>query len=218
MTKCSDGIRSPRTSRSPSDREAHPQRGSEKSWKPSHDHARPTSASSSGRRPWVEIYEYSRTDLNTNWAGSRRDLPPVARPALDRRGGYIKATKYENHGGQFQVHARQLQRHHAREGEALQRQADRRVAPHASRLRRLLSNYDRFIQEEFFDLPYHVALVVDPRANKFGFFQWKRGRIESCAFLLRPGPAAGPIAIAPSPLYFCKIPFTLVRGGYLCRT
>jgi proteasome lid subunit RPN8/RPN11 len=45
-----------------------------------------------------------------------------------------------------------------------------------------LSGMDRFIQQHFFDQPYQVALVVDPRADTMGFFQWKRRQIAPCGF------------------------------------
>ena len=41
-----------------------------------------------------------------------------------------------------------------------------------------LSNYDLFIQENFFNLPFQVAYVIDPVQNLRGFFQWKEGKIE----------------------------------------
>lgn len=41
-----------------------------------------------------------------------------------------------------------------------------------------LSNYDMFIQENFFNLPFQVAYVIDPVQNLRGFFQWKNGRVE----------------------------------------
>lgn len=41
-----------------------------------------------------------------------------------------------------------------------------------------LSNYDLFIQENFFNLPFQIAYVIDPIQNLRGFFQWKNGRIE----------------------------------------
>lgn len=36
-----------------------------------------------------------------------------------------------------------------------------------------LSNYDIFIQENFFNLPWQMAYVVDPIADTRGFFEWK---------------------------------------------
>lgn len=41
-----------------------------------------------------------------------------------------------------------------------------------------LSNYDMFIQENFFNLPFQVAYVIDPIQNLRGFFQWKNGKVE----------------------------------------
>lgn len=41
-----------------------------------------------------------------------------------------------------------------------------------------LSNYDTFIQENFFDLPFQVAYVIDPVQELRGFFQWKDGAIK----------------------------------------
>jgi len=41
-----------------------------------------------------------------------------------------------------------------------------------------LSNYDMFIHENFFNMPFQIAYVVDPVQNIRGFFQWKSGKIE----------------------------------------
>ena len=41
-----------------------------------------------------------------------------------------------------------------------------------------LSEYDLFIQKNYFDLPFQVAYVVDPVAKTRGFFQWKNGNIQ----------------------------------------
>lgn len=41
-----------------------------------------------------------------------------------------------------------------------------------------LSNYDLFIQENFFNMTFQVAYVVDPVQHLRGFFQWKNGKIE----------------------------------------
>lgn len=41
-----------------------------------------------------------------------------------------------------------------------------------------LSNYDMFIQENFFNLPFQIAYVVDPKQNTRGFFCWKNGHVE----------------------------------------
>jgi proteasome lid subunit RPN8/RPN11 len=41
-----------------------------------------------------------------------------------------------------------------------------------------LSSYDLFIHENFFNMPFQVAYVIDPIQNLRGFFQWKNGKIE----------------------------------------
>ena len=41
-----------------------------------------------------------------------------------------------------------------------------------------LSNYDMFIQENFFNMPFQIAYVIDPVQNLRGFFQWKNGKIQ----------------------------------------
>ncbi|MBI2933313.1 MAG: Mov34/MPN/PAD-1 family protein [Planctomycetes bacterium] len=45
-----------------------------------------------------------------------------------------------------------------------------------------LSHLDQFIQRHFFNLPHQVALVVDPRADELGFFQWKHRAVTPCGF------------------------------------
>ncbi len=41
-----------------------------------------------------------------------------------------------------------------------------------------LSNYDMFIQENFFNMPFQVAYVIDPIQDTRGFFQWKNDKVE----------------------------------------
>ena len=43
-----------------------------------------------------------------------------------------------------------------------------------------LSEYDKFIQENFFNEEYQIAYVVDPIQNIEGFYFWINGRIEKC--------------------------------------
>ncbi|MBI4859043.1 MAG: hypothetical protein HY815_02030 [Candidatus Riflebacteria bacterium] len=53
-----------------------------------------------------------------------------------------------------------------------------------------LSGMDMFIHQGFFNLPWQVALVVDPVADKLGFFQWKNGKVVTCGFhMVIPGGA-----------------------------
>ena len=46
-----------------------------------------------------------------------------------------------------------------------------------------LSEYDKFIHRHYFSQPWEVALVVDPCANEFGFFQWRGDEITNCGFV-----------------------------------
>ncbi len=46
-----------------------------------------------------------------------------------------------------------------------------------------LSAYDLFIHRHFFSEPWQVALVVDPRQEEFGFFQWRDGQVVDCGFV-----------------------------------
>ncbi len=45
-----------------------------------------------------------------------------------------------------------------------------------------LSAYDLFIHRNYFSAPWHVALVVDPKAKEFGFFQWHQNDVVDCGF------------------------------------
>jgi|LSQX01.2.fsa_nt_gb proteasome lid subunit RPN8/RPN11 len=40
-----------------------------------------------------------------------------------------------------------------------------------------LSRWDMFIQENFFNLPWQVAYVVDPVGKTSGFFRWENGKV-----------------------------------------
>jgi proteasome lid subunit RPN8/RPN11 len=46
-----------------------------------------------------------------------------------------------------------------------------------------LSTQDLFIQRNFFQQSWHVALVVDPRRQEFGFFHWRGGEVKDCGFV-----------------------------------
>lgn len=45
------------------------------------------------------------------------------------------------------------------------------------------SEYDRFIQANFFPHPWQVAMVVDPVRNEFAFFQWRGEHFETSGFV-----------------------------------
>ena len=45
-----------------------------------------------------------------------------------------------------------------------------------------LSGTDMFSHKSFFNLPWMFALVVDPKAETLGFFQWKNKNVAKCGF------------------------------------
>lgn len=45
-----------------------------------------------------------------------------------------------------------------------------------------LSEFDRFIHRNFFNLPWQVAFVLDPVADKEGFFCWEGNEIKPCTY------------------------------------
>lgn len=45
-----------------------------------------------------------------------------------------------------------------------------------------LSEYDRFIHKNFFNLPWQVAFVADPRAKTEGFFRWFHGELVPAGY------------------------------------
>jgi proteasome lid subunit RPN8/RPN11 len=59
-----------------------------------------------------------------------------------------------------------------------------------------LSEYDRFIHRSFFDLPWQIALVVDPRAQQSGVFGWSGEELAGPAEFQVYGPAES----APAPV------------------
>jgi proteasome lid subunit RPN8/RPN11 len=61
-----------------------------------------------------------------------------------------------------------------------------------------LSEYDRFIHRSFFDLPWQIALVVDPRAQQCGVFGWSGGELTGPANFHVFGPPAAPTVEAPA--------------------
>jgi len=51
-----------------------------------------------------------------------------------------------------------------------------------------LSDYDLFIQNNFFNLPWQIAYVVDPVGEKHEFFGWSNGKIVKVPFKIENGP------------------------------
>jgi proteasome lid subunit RPN8/RPN11 len=72
-----------------------------------------------------------------------------------------------------------------------------------------LSDMDRFIHDNFFNLPWQVAYVYDPRSGEDGMFVWRCGRPAREPFLVEKAvgvaPTEGPVLLqkaeaGPSPL------------------
>lgn len=46
-----------------------------------------------------------------------------------------------------------------------------------------LSAHDLFIHRNFFREPWQMAMVVDPRGQELGFFQWSGSKVVDCGFV-----------------------------------
>ncbi len=96
--------------------------------------------------------------------------------------GYVKAAHYVNTSASFKFTVEswaQITR------EKEKRFNDRQVVGwHHTHPRYgiFLSHMDMFIHNNFFNLPWQVALVVDPVADTMVFFQWKRKKVVGCGF------------------------------------
>jgi len=55
-----------------------------------------------------------------------------------------------------------------------------------------LSGNDKFIHQNFFNLPWQVAYVVDPIAEKHGFFGWHDGNLAKLPFKTESSPQTEP--------------------------
>ena len=54
-----------------------------------------------------------------------------------------------------------------------------------------LSDMDLFIHKNFFNLPWQVAMVVDPCRETLGFLRWRNGRMETTGFYYLEDEGAG---------------------------
>lgn len=96
--------------------------------------------------------------------------------------GYIKASHYVNTAASFKFTVESWG--------AISREKERRfndkpvVGWHHTHPRYgiFLSGMDLFIHGNFFNLPWQVAMVVDPVADTMGFFQWKQKQVKPCGF------------------------------------
>ncbi len=77
-----------------------------------------------------------------------------------------------------------------------------------------LSEYDEFIQKNFFDLPWNVAFVLDPLSGEAGAFGWQAGqiaRLPGYEVYGKPGRVtAEPLAREVAPTREVRVP---VRTG-----
>lgn len=59
-----------------------------------------------------------------------------------------------------------------------------------------LSSYDLFIHENFFDLPWQIALVCDPIKKRIGCFVWDNEKVQSSQYELFNGTSSHATAAA----------------------
>jgi proteasome lid subunit RPN8/RPN11 len=96
--------------------------------------------------------------------------------------GYVKAVRFKNTSASFTFTLdtqEQIQREKEKRFNDLPILGWHHTHP---RYGIFLSGHDMFIHNNFFQQPWHVALVVDPVADTMGFFQMKRGRVVPCGF------------------------------------
>jgi proteasome lid subunit RPN8/RPN11 len=131
----------------------------------------------------IEVVQYAKTNLS-------RELGGVLVGTCHRwRGqtwidvdGYIKATRFQNTAASFKF------THDSWSDITREKEKKFNDKPIVGWQHThpgygvFLSGMDMFIQNHFFNLPYQVALVVDPRADTLGFFQWKRSKVVPCGF------------------------------------
>ena len=130
-----------------------------------------------------DVVEWSRSDLERELGGVfvgdvySADGRPYVEVA-----GYIRARRYEHTAASFRF------THDTWSG--ISRERDRAfggrvvVGWHHTHpgYGVFLSGIDAFSHRSFFNLPWMFAMVVDPRREELGFFQWKGGRIAPCGF------------------------------------
>jgi proteasome lid subunit RPN8/RPN11 len=130
-----------------------------------------------------EVVSWSESDLNHELGGVFvGDLYSHRGMSYLEIAGYIKAKAYEHTAASFTfthdtwsaITREKEQRfndklivgwHHTHPGYGL-----------------FLSGMDRFIHDNYFNLPWMIALVVDPKAGNLMFFQWKKKRVDPCGF------------------------------------
>lgn len=130
-----------------------------------------------------EVLAWSYTDPHHELGGvfvgdlyAHRGLPYI------EIAGYIQARQYENTAASFKFTHDSFS---AITREKEQRFNDRPIVgwhhTHPG-YGIFLSGTDLFSHRNFFNLPWMVAMVVDPKAKTMGFFQWRKGQVVPCGF------------------------------------
>lgn len=128
-----------------------------------------------------EVVDWSKTDLERELGGVFvGDLYSCRGRLWLEIAGYIKAKHYQNTAASFRFTHDSFS---AITREKEERFNDRTIVgwhhTHPG-YGIFLSGTDMFSHRHFFNLPWMVAMVVDPRAGTFGFFQWKKGQVVPC--------------------------------------
>lgn len=130
-----------------------------------------------------EVVDWSKSDLHHELGGVFvGDLYSHKGQSYLEIAGYLRAQHYENTAASFRF-THDSWSAISREREA--KYGDKIVAgwhhTHPG-YGVFLSGTDLFSHKSFFNLPWMFAMVVDPRAETLGFFQWKRGQVAPCGF------------------------------------
>jgi len=130
-----------------------------------------------------EVLDYSERDLTRELGGFLLGGPEASpQPHVEVR-AFMPAVDVRSHSASLTfTHATWA----AMNREVAERFPDERIVGwhHTHpRLRVFLSGYDLFIHRHFFPEPWQVALVVDPVAQEFGFFQWRGRDVVDCGFI-----------------------------------
>jgi proteasome lid subunit RPN8/RPN11 len=130
-----------------------------------------------------EVVDWSKTDVHHELGGVFvGELFAWRGMEYLEIGGYIRASHYENTAASFRFTHDSWS---AITREREQKYGDKLVVgwhhTHPG-YGIFLSGTDMFSHRNFFNLPWMFAMVVDPRAESLGFFQWKKGKVVPCGF------------------------------------
>ncbi len=130
-----------------------------------------------------DVIDWSKSDLHHELGGVFvGDLFSCKGKAYLEIAGYIRARHFLNTAASFKFTHDSWS---AISRECEQKYADKpRVGWHHTHpgYGVFLSGTDLWSHQSFFNLPWMFAMVVDPRQENLGFFQWKRGQVVPCGF------------------------------------